>query len=90
MAEDQLAGFVHSALRTVRLSLEAEHADIRFVRLDGGVAELRLVFSPETCADCVMPKDHLETVLLSLLRDKLPRVSEVRLDDPREQPPGPQ
>lgn len=73
------------ALTAVRLSLQADHADVELVDLVSDELRLKLVIGPETCTDCMMPAAVLEEVILMNLRDFAPAVASVRLDDPREE-----
>jgi len=45
---------------------------------------LRLVLDGVECIDCVMPRSYLEELSLTLLRDQIPDVEHVEIEDPRE------
>jgi hypothetical protein len=54
---------------------------------DGRTISLRLVLDGVECLECVMPRDYLEQLSLSVLRPKLPELERVVIDDPRESSP---
>jgi hypothetical protein len=66
------------------------------VKPDGGAFELtgvdpaaktvslRLVLDGVECVDCVMPRSYLEELSLTLIRDQIPDVERVEIEDPRE------
>ena len=64
--------------------LEADGVTLQLVELDGEVAHLAMTVVDADCADCVMPREFLEPVVLDLLRTSRPTLEAVRIDDPRE------
>ncbi len=64
--------------------LEADGVTLELVELDGEVAHLAMHVVDADCADCVMPREYLEPVVLDLLRTTRPTLEAVRIDDPRE------
>jgi hypothetical protein len=70
----------------------------KLVKPDGGAFELagvdeaarsvslRLVLDGVECIECVLPRDYLEQLSLSLLREELPDLERVTIDDPRDDP----
>lgn len=76
---------IEAAIAPMREAIQADGADLEVKGIDGSVAHIALVFGPEVCEDCILPKDMLQTMLLSAVKDTLPEISEIVLDDPREQ-----
>jgi Fe-S cluster biogenesis protein NfuA len=74
---------LEAGLNDVRESLQADHADLEVIGLHGTTAKVRLVLTPDTCRECIVSKAVLESIMLESLRDTLPEVSAVELDDPR-------
>lgn len=72
------------ALTPVRLSLQADHADLELVDLVSEQLQLKLVIGPDTCLDCMMPAAVIEEVILMNLEGFQPAIASVRLEDPRE------
>lgn len=70
-------------LKDVREALQLDGADLELLGVDGTVARLRLVVGPETCLECIMPKDFLEQMMLPNVQAAIPEVTRVALDDPR-------
>lgn len=64
--------------------LEADGVTLELVELEGEVAHLAMSVVDADCADCVMPREFLEPVVLDLLRTSRPTLEAVRIDDPRE------
>jgi Fe-S cluster biogenesis protein NfuA len=68
----------------------------KFVNNDGAAFELvevnaakravllKLVLDGVECLDCVMPRHYLEQLSLTMLRETLPDLQRVVIDDPRE------
>jgi hypothetical protein len=77
---EQLAG----ALGTVRASLQADGADLEVLGLEGSVCRVRLIMGPETCQECIMPRDFLEQMMLMNVQEALPQVTRVEMEDPRD------
>ncbi len=76
------------ALDEVRSLVQADGGDMKLVGVDGdaGKVDLLLVLEGASCEECVMPRDFLEQIALEMLRRKVPAVSTVSIDDPREHP----
>ena len=66
-------------------SLRADGADLRLEGVVDGTVQIRLVLGPDACEECILPKEHLETVLMAALHKADPTVLAVRIEDPREQ-----
>jgi hypothetical protein len=73
-------------LDTVADTLRADGADLSLDGVDAGTARVRLLFGPDTCTDCILPREHLEEVLLAVLSKADPTITAVALADPREEP----
>ena len=71
------------ALVRARALVQADGADLELVRVDDGDVSLRLLLVEAGCAECVMPKQVLEGVVLDILRETVPSVRAVHVDDPR-------
>jgi Fe-S cluster biogenesis protein NfuA len=80
---DQAQEQIVAALSDLRDALQADGADLAVVGVDGPTVRVRLIVGPETCHECIMPKDFLEEVLLMRLREHFPEISCVQLEDPR-------
>lgn len=66
-------------------ALQGDGADLELDSVEDGVASVRLILGPESCLECIMPKETIEQILLVSL-SKTESVTSVRLDDPRERP----
>jgi Fe-S cluster biogenesis protein NfuA len=76
-------GRLEAGLNDIRESIQADHADLEVIGLDGSTARVRLVITPDTCRECIVSKSILESIMLESLRDTMPEVSAVELEDPR-------
>jgi Fe-S cluster biogenesis protein NfuA len=76
---------VAGALGEARALVQADGADLELVGVDDelGQVELRLLLVEAGCAECVMPQQFLEGVVLDILREAVPTVRAVHVDDPR-------
>lgn len=72
------------ALVSVREPLRADGADLQLIDFAKGTVALRLIPDEVECAECVLPRDMLETVILHQLKSQIPSVTAIRLEDPRE------
>jgi Fe-S cluster biogenesis protein NfuA len=79
------ADAVAGALGEARALVQADGADLELVGIDDelGRVELRLVLVEAGCAECVMPQQFLEGVVLDIVREAVPTVRAVHVDDPR-------
>ena len=78
-----------AGLKDLREALQLDGADLEVLGLEGGVARLRLVIGPETCLECLMPKEFIEQMILHDVQTVMPEVMRVTLDDPRATVPLP-
>jgi hypothetical protein len=76
---------LRAALQPLRESLLLDGADIELLGVHGGVAELALDVSNASCAECVLPRASLESVLVVALRKADPRIARAHVRDPREE-----
>jgi hypothetical protein len=75
---------LRAALQPLRESLQLDGADIELLQVSGGTAELALDVSKASCAECVLPRESLESVV-GALRKSDPRIATARVRDPREE-----
>jgi Fe-S cluster biogenesis protein NfuA len=77
---------VMSALESVRNLIRPDGGDFELAEIDdlSGVVRLRLVLRDAACAECVMPKTHLEAVALTMMQKRLSDLDAVTVDDPRD------
>jgi hypothetical protein len=75
---------VNLDLEPARAVLGADGVDLVLLGTEGGVATVELLVVDAECADCVLPRELLEPVVLDLLRPATPDLVEVRIVDPRE------
>ena len=72
-----------AALAGLREGFQADGADLELVSLEGGVARVRLLVTDETCLECIVPGPILQQVISASLRQALPGLSTVEVEDPR-------
>lgn len=77
---------ISAALDDVRALVQADGGDLVLVGSDpaSGEIHLSLVLEGVECRECVMPRDFLEPIALDMIGAKVPAVTVVRIDDPRE------
>ena len=58
--------------------------DISFelVSVKDGVTEVGLVIGPRACAECIVPNEILESILLNEIRKDLPMMQKVKVNRP--------
>jgi hypothetical protein len=73
-------------LSAVRELLGPDGADVEPTGWDAttGTLAVRLVLDSAECAECVVPRPMLDTLLLNALRAHAPEVHTLDLDDPRD------
>jgi hypothetical protein len=76
-----------SELSTLADTMREDGADLTLDSVHAGTARVRLVIGPGTCTDCILPKEHLESVLLAVLSKADDTITAVELVDPREDTP---
>ena len=72
------------ALGEISKILQADGADLDVLGLECNTVRTRLLLGTEACLECIMPKDVLEEIMLMSLKESMPEVERVQLDDPRE------
>jgi len=78
------AASVTAGLEPVQEVIRLDGADLELVGVEGDAARLRLVLEDAGCADCVMPRGVLEGIALQMMQPRVPGLSGVTIDDPRE------
>jgi hypothetical protein len=78
------AATVAAGLAPVQEMIRLDGADMELVAVEGTTAELRLVVTDASCAECVMPRPMLEAIALQMMQPLVPGLSAVAIDDPRE------
>jgi Fe-S cluster biogenesis protein NfuA len=80
---------VARAMESLRTLMRADGADFELVTVQAdGVVHLRLLLEDASCAPCVMPRAHLESVALTMMKRRLPDLRLVSVADPREESPA--
>jgi Fe-S cluster biogenesis protein NfuA len=74
------------ALDEARSLVQADGGDMRLRGIDGATVNLDLILEGASCAECVMPREFLEQIVLDMIKQKEPAVAAVSIDDPREHP----
>lgn len=74
---------VDIALDDLRTSLRSDGADLKVEKVEKGTAYLSLILNSESCEECILPKDVLESVTVSSLQNYIPEIKSVVLNDPR-------
>jgi hypothetical protein len=70
---------VNDVLDEVSRTMLDDGMELRLESITNGVASVHLVIDPETCKDCVVPKEMIERILLGRLRESAPSLHTVRL-----------
>ena len=71
------------ALEGLREGFQADGADLHLLSLEGGTARVRLLVTEETCLECIVPGPILVQVITAALKQALPDLIRVEVDDPR-------
>jgi hypothetical protein len=78
---------LETAIRSVRQPLSADGADLDIVGERDGTVTLQLVLDNVECIECILPKAHLETIILKQIQKYRPSIHSVVLEDPRCEAP---
>jgi Fe-S cluster biogenesis protein NfuA len=74
------------ALDEARALVQADGGDMRLTAIEGDTLKIDLILEGASCAECVMPREFLEQIVLDMVKQKAPAVGAVSIDDPRERP----
>lgn len=74
---------ISEAIAPLAEALNADGAELHVSAVEGSTVEFRLSVTDATCAECVMPRETLEELLLDAIVAAGHPVDRVRLDDPR-------
>jgi Fe-S cluster biogenesis protein NfuA len=75
------------AIDEARALVQADGGDMRLLGVDdAGTVSIELVLEGASCAECVMPREFLEQIVLDMIKQQVGAVAAVRIDDPREHP----
>jgi Fe-S cluster biogenesis protein NfuA len=77
---------LEQALEEVQTLISADGGsfEVGFEDLESGIVSLTLVLEGAECEECVMPREFLEKVTFDLMRQSLPGLTNLTIDDPRE------
>jgi hypothetical protein len=76
---------LEEALQPLIDIVRADGADMRLVDQSADAVGLQLEIKDAACAECVMPRQFLEGVVLTALQESQPWVRHVNIRDPREE-----
>ncbi len=68
-------------LEPARAVMASDGLDLTLVKVEDEIAHVSLSVVDATCADCVLPPEMLEPILLDLLRPSRPTLAGVRIVD---------
>ncbi len=74
---------VSEALNPLRQGFQADGADLEVDAASVEQIVVRLVVTPQTCFDCIVPKEMLTTIVETQLRETFPGFRRLVLVDPR-------
>jgi hypothetical protein len=79
-------GQVVDAVRGLQELIEADGGAFECLGYDpaGGVISLRLILDRVTCEECILPPEMLREVTSDYMRRRMPGLTAVQLEDPRE------
>ncbi len=72
------------AVGELRGLVSLDGGDVELVSASGGAVSLQLILEGAECRECVMPREFLEQIALDMFGSRLPEVSAVTIDDPRD------
>lgn len=67
----------------IRSLVQPDGSDFEVERFEDGAVYLTLLMEDASCAECVMPKEILESMTLAILKRSSPEVQRVVIADPR-------
>jgi Fe-S cluster biogenesis protein NfuA len=79
----QVRDQAEQALATLRPAFKADGADLVISDVQGARVVVDLVFTPETCLECIVPNDILVAIVAGAIKDAVPGVDDVQVNDPR-------
>lgn len=77
---------LRTALEGVRGLVQEDGGDLAMAGFDAGsgTLSLQLVLEGAECAECVMPREFLESIVRDEIAGAVPEVAAVQITDPRE------
>lgn len=63
--------------------VKGDGGELRLLASSGDCVTLELVVDGDSCAECILPKAHLEAVALRRITEEVPSVRRVIIKDPR-------
>lgn len=77
---------IEPALERARAIIRLDGADFNLLSIDDDTVRLGLRLDGASCAECVLPRAYLESLVLDMMRKESADVTAVVIDDPREHP----
>jgi Fe-S cluster biogenesis protein NfuA len=74
---------IEEVIAPLRDALRYDGADLEFKGEEDGIAYFRLEVSGASCEDCVVPREMLESMILTSLQSELGHLAGVVVEDPR-------
>lgn len=77
---------IEDGVEEIRSVLRADGGDVELVHYDPDTSEieLKLLLGDANCAECVLPRELLESMGLDMVRAHAPAVRSLTIRDPRE------
>jgi len=76
---------VEAAIEELRGGFQADGADLEVMDVTDVTARVRLIVTSDTCLECIVPGPILHGVIESSVRQAMPSLERLDLDDPRTQ-----
>lgn len=80
---NKIGNVVERTLDDLHAGFEADGYSIELTSIDEECLDLRLVLTPETCMDCIMPTDYLITLFKNMIKEETNLNININIDDPR-------
>jgi Fe-S cluster biogenesis protein NfuA len=75
---------LEEGLQKLRRGFQADGADLQLTGWNDGTAEVTLVFGPDVCEECILPKETIKRIVEQTLKEQVNELQEVNIIDPRE------
>jgi Fe-S cluster biogenesis protein NfuA len=74
---------VEALIEAFRPGFQSDGADLVLDRIADGVADIRLIYGPNACVECVLPPDALAEHLMAMLDGDASGIRQIRVREER-------
>jgi len=75
---------LEEGIKRLSEGFQLDGADLQLTDWNNGIAEVTLIFGPDVCQECIVPKDVIKMMVQNTLSPQVSDLQDVVIIDPRD------